>query len=422
MRFQHLFVFLTIMLLSSCHLALNFEDDPDQQPIPNIDQCGDSVVSGGEQCDTENLEGNQCSNLGYTGGTLGCDDNCKFDTSNCTDSCGNEIVDDGEDCDGSDGILSCAEIGFNAGGVVGCDNSCQFILTDCYGGCGNDLVEQGYDEDCDGVDLQQQTCEGLGHSSGVLKCDESCNFDTSGCGSGDNCGNDEIDSGEVCDGVNFGGQTCLSQGFGLGELSCISNCTAFDISECADLTFCEVVDLPVSQWGPPCAADGYCHLRWDGSYAFCNPGTWLVNYYGECIIGDNSCEIGSFCYNSPDSFKGDPGYCAPIVDVNIGDFYDNDIDGCPVLGSWSIINVEMGLPNWQPMPWPICVVLVSGTDGCPQGLSQYDWDEDGSGTIETNEKLCLPPGNIDAGGNCYGSYPNECKSNLLCSIASNICE
>jgi len=47
-------------------------------------ECGNGVIDPGEQCDGTNLNGFDCTNLGYTGGTLACDPvTCTFDTSLC---------------------------------------------------------------------------------------------------------------------------------------------------------------------------------------------------------------------------------------------------------------------------------------------------------------------------------------------------
>lgn len=47
-------------------------------------ECGNGVIDPGEQCDGTNLNGFDCTNLGYTGGTLACDPvTCTFDTSMC---------------------------------------------------------------------------------------------------------------------------------------------------------------------------------------------------------------------------------------------------------------------------------------------------------------------------------------------------
>jgi hypothetical protein len=52
-----------------------------------IAQCGDSVIEYGEQCEGEDLNGQTCEGLGFSGGILECV-NCMFDTSGCTEPAG----------------------------------------------------------------------------------------------------------------------------------------------------------------------------------------------------------------------------------------------------------------------------------------------------------------------------------------------
>ena len=46
--------------------------------------CGDGVIQSGEECDGSNLNGKSCSTQGFSGGTLSCNSNCTFNTSQCT--------------------------------------------------------------------------------------------------------------------------------------------------------------------------------------------------------------------------------------------------------------------------------------------------------------------------------------------------
>lgn len=46
--------------------------------------CGDGVVESGEVCDYTNLNGESCSTLGFSSGSLSCTSACVFDTSACT--------------------------------------------------------------------------------------------------------------------------------------------------------------------------------------------------------------------------------------------------------------------------------------------------------------------------------------------------
>ncbi len=46
--------------------------------------CGDGVIQTGESCDGSNLNSQTCSSQGFSGGTLTCNANCTFNTSQCT--------------------------------------------------------------------------------------------------------------------------------------------------------------------------------------------------------------------------------------------------------------------------------------------------------------------------------------------------
>jgi hypothetical protein len=51
--------------------------------------CGNGNIDIGEQCDGGNLGGFSCTDLGYSGGTLGCDPvTCTFDASGCINNPG----------------------------------------------------------------------------------------------------------------------------------------------------------------------------------------------------------------------------------------------------------------------------------------------------------------------------------------------
>jgi hypothetical protein len=62
------------------------DGDGDPDPTTGGDpECGNGVIDDGEQCDGGNLGGFDCVDLGYSGGTLGCDPiTCTYDASACT--------------------------------------------------------------------------------------------------------------------------------------------------------------------------------------------------------------------------------------------------------------------------------------------------------------------------------------------------
>lgn len=69
---------------------------PVGQPLP---LCGDGYVDPGEECDGD-TGGFECTDFGFGGGWLRCNNRCELDTVGC-DSCGNDIVESPEQCDGS---------------------------------------------------------------------------------------------------------------------------------------------------------------------------------------------------------------------------------------------------------------------------------------------------------------------------------
>jgi hypothetical protein len=46
--------------------------------------CGNGAIDPEEQCDGSNLNGETCTTLGYSGGTLACNGSCQFNTASCT--------------------------------------------------------------------------------------------------------------------------------------------------------------------------------------------------------------------------------------------------------------------------------------------------------------------------------------------------
>lgn len=152
-------------------------------------RCGNSLIEGTEQCDGTELGGATCSSLpgGFAGGTLACTDGCTFDTTGCTMEppvCGDGLVDPGEDCDGDElGGATCQSVGEFTGGILGCTQQCTFDTSGCLHqppACGNGVLDQG--EDCDGEDLGGSICENVGDfAGGTLACNQLCELDTSGC-------------------------------------------------------------------------------------------------------------------------------------------------------------------------------------------------------------------------------------------------
>jgi hypothetical protein len=305
-------------------------DDPTDAPSTGggVSFCGDDVAEGSEACDGTDLIGEDCVSLGFDGGRLACGARCAFDTSACTIACGNGVVDDAvddavaEDCDGDDlDGEDCASLGFDAG-TLACAADCTFDVGGCLDAvCGDDAIEGP--EACDGADLGVEDCISLGYDGGEIACDDACSHDVSGCtgtvnccevqdasGCGNGacegavcgvdpfccdtqwdglcvaeafslcpevcpavCGDGIISGDEACDAGNLGEQTCEGLGSPAGTLACDGACQ-FDTTGCD------------GQPGPCCTANGVagcedaacqdavceldafcCDLVWDGQCA-----------------------------------------------------------------------------------------------------------------------------------------------------------
>ncbi|MFH2009271.1 MAG: DUF4215 domain-containing protein [bacterium] len=146
--------------------------------------CGDGQIGAGEDCDGTALGDASCQSLGWDSGALDCAADCSYDTSDCSGGgpvCGNDVQEVTEDCDGSDlGGQDCQDLGFT-GGQLECDAQCDFDTGGCSSGpqCGNDTQEGT--EQCDGPDLNGQGCVSRGYDGGTLGCTGACTFDEAQC-------------------------------------------------------------------------------------------------------------------------------------------------------------------------------------------------------------------------------------------------
>jgi hypothetical protein len=195
--------------------------------------CGNGKIDSGEQCDKTLLNGQTCVSRGFAGGTLACSSTCLFNTSGCvakssTPVCGNGIVESGEWCDGYNlNGQDCTDRGFG-GGTLRCYECTYntFYCTPKTSGtpvCGNGIVEKG--EWCDGYNLNGQDCTDRGFGGGTLRCYD-CTYNTFYCTApkAPVCGNGIVEEGEWCDGYNLNGQDCTDRGFTSGTLRCY-DCT-----------------------------------------------------------------------------------------------------------------------------------------------------------------------------------------------------
>ncbi len=251
--------------------------------------CGNYLTEDAEVCDNLDLNGNDCTDLGFGGGFLFCSFDCtQYDTSNC--------LADGGDCCAAHGDPSCDDLDCAAAVCENqpwcCDQtwdaSCALAAADlCVAcgayGCGDPFVEPG-DEVCDGQLLGGESCATVGFDYGQLACNGDCqSFNTAACleyagdccapdgtpgcdnvactaqvcgtdpsccaGAWDQdcadladavcdacdagaCGNNSIESGEACDGSDLNTETCAGLGFSGGTLTCNAGCDGYDTSAC----------------------------------------------------------------------------------------------------------------------------------------------------------------------------------------------
>ncbi len=202
------------------------------------DNCGDSFLDPGEECDRDQIPFQNCQQLGYyeQDGNLGCTSKCKLDLSACSLSCGDGIISSihGETCDGENlNGETCASRGLGAG-TLACNDSCTFDISGCetQAVCGDHVVSSPF-EQCEGEDLDGQTCESLGYYGGTLSCNLNCNFNLGSCQSHGQCGDNQIQDlyGEECEGANLTGRTCLTLGYHAGTLTCGTDCR-LDLTDC----------------------------------------------------------------------------------------------------------------------------------------------------------------------------------------------
>jgi alpha-tubulin suppressor-like RCC1 family protein len=156
------------------------------QTVPIV--CGDGMITGNEPCDGTELGVNTCESLGYHGGKLFCGNDCTYDTFSCESfgRCGDSNIQTmyGEECEGGNlNGQTCNALGYY-GGQLFCEVDCKFDLSDCenVGICGDGIFQSDLGEKCEGTELGGTTCLDYGHLyGGGLLCDNSCEFDTAEC-------------------------------------------------------------------------------------------------------------------------------------------------------------------------------------------------------------------------------------------------
>ena len=296
--------------------------------------CGDGIRRGDEACDGADLNGRTCASVGYQGGDLACDPSCtRFDVSDCT-ICGDGELEGDEVCeyDWYDGGIypedvTCRDLGFD-GGTIGCEPTCDAFDTTYCTDCGNGDREAG--EQCDGGDLAGQSCTSIGLDGGTLACNPTCGLDVSGCA---DCGNGRRETGEVCDRADIAGATCEGLGLEPGFLACEENCAAFDLSGCGSLcgdgvvSGAEICDGAVLD-GMTCGSLGFT-----GGALACDASCASFDTDGCTSCGDGRREGNEGCDGADHGgrtcasfgFNGGTLVCRPDCSFNIS--------GCSICGN-----------------------------------------------------------------------------------------
>ncbi|MGM0596806.1 MAG: hypothetical protein ACQES9_07175 [Myxococcota bacterium] len=200
--------------------------------------CGDGFVTGDEECDTDNFEGKDCNTFGYYEGEIECGSDCQISLANCQKQCGDNLIQEevGEECDGAlSSGEDCSSLGYY-GGELSCAEDCRYDLSDCqvYGKCGDGIVQESEGEECDGTQNLESSCFEFGYYGGTLECNSECKLDLSDCEETGKCGDSIVQTNysEICDLANLNYESCISQGYYGGQLQCSSNCRAYIFSDC----------------------------------------------------------------------------------------------------------------------------------------------------------------------------------------------
>ena len=122
--------------------------------------CGDNILqpSISEQCDGSNLGGETCVGLGYDSGTLACQSNCVFDTSDCandntnggtggTPTSGGGSSSGGGGSSGGRGSSSCIE-NWQCSGWGECEDGTQKRTCEDVKKCGTEKIKPNLKRSC----------------------------------------------------------------------------------------------------------------------------------------------------------------------------------------------------------------------------------------------------------------------------------
>ncbi|GIU69234.1 MAG: hypothetical protein KatS3mg002_0470 [Candidatus Woesearchaeota archaeon] len=228
--------------------------------IGNRGYCGDNVTNNyyKEQCDGSNpITGDwgdirDCTDFGFTGGTLSCNppsapdgERCMFNTSGCyknpsnpTPNCDGfggsflTLLDPTEQCEPylfeNNGVpnLSCSSFDSFYSGELKCTNSCVIDISNCSGPppepfCGDGIIGPGEKCDPPGSTVDCDELDDGAYTGGTLVCGNNCQWVNFVCTLVPECGNNIREGLEECDGPDLGNVKCTDiRRYIGGNLSC----------------------------------------------------------------------------------------------------------------------------------------------------------------------------------------------------------
>lgn len=291
--------------------------------------CGDSFVTGAEECDGNNLgdgDTNQdgqidCRDVGYYDpGALACRDDCTFDRNGCSTAgrCGDGTINGDEECDGETlplgtaceayPVSTASGVNFHPGGSVACAFDCTLAFAGCTGGFCGDGVKQTT-EACDGFDVGAETCAPY---SGNVTCSADCSSVIHHCAG--SCGDSIVNGPEACDragsiSVMPAGISCATYGFDAGAPTCSPACDTIDIAACENYCGDGILQSGEScdgadQAGADCSTFGTrgalgCDASCQRDFSSCQTGGWIRRTHP--TFG-NSVFAGVWSQNSASAF------------------------------------------------------------------------------------------------------------------------
>jgi cysteine-rich repeat protein len=94
--------------------------------------CGNGILDPGEKCDDGNLNTNEPNTGCYGSEFTYCRLDCRYKTESCDHYCGDGIIDVGEECEGNNlNGRQCADFVEFSGGILGCNPDCTFDTSGC---------------------------------------------------------------------------------------------------------------------------------------------------------------------------------------------------------------------------------------------------------------------------------------------------